>query len=75
MGSGRKIAQQLDPSDAHAAMLDDFMDQLMIVLLKRLADKDGNVSIPVAEVDATGSSIVSFNVRDGVFNFEVRNKQ
>ena len=75
MGSGRDIAQQMDPSPAHAKMLEDFRDQLMIVLLKRCADKNGNVRIPVAEVDGTGSYIVSFNVIDGVFNFEVRKKQ
>lgn len=75
MGKGRDIAQQLDPSPIHAQMLDDFLDQVFIVLLNRLADKGGNVHVPVAEVDATGGYIVSFNVIDGVFNFVVRKKQ
>lgn len=74
MGKGRDTAQAADASPAHAQVLDDFMDQLMIVLLNRCA-KDGKVSIPVAEVDATGSYIVLFNVVDGVFNFEVQKKQ
>lgn len=76
MGKGRDIARGSDPQAAlHAQVLADFMDQLMIVCMKRLADKNGCVVIPVAEVDATGSSILSFSVTDGNFNFVVSAKQ
>lgn len=74
MGKGRDIAQQVDPSPIHAQVLDDFMDQVFIVLLNRLKNADGVVSIPVKEVDATSGYIVSFNVVDGVFNFVVSKK-
>ena len=60
MGSGRDLAQQMDPSPVHAQVLEDFKDQLMIVLLKRCANKNGDVQIPVAELDGTGCYIVSF---------------
>ena len=71
MGKGIDLARAEAP--LHAAVLDDFKDQLLIVLLKRLAVQ-GKVSISVAEVDATGSTLVAFNVSDGVFHFEVRAK-
>jgi hypothetical protein len=78
MGKGRDLARQADlqsgGSGAHADVLDDFKDQLMIVLLKRLAGPGGCVSIPVAEVDATGSYIVSFSVNAGIFNFVLSRK-
>ena len=78
MGKGRKIAREADllsgGSGLHADVLDDFKDQLMIVFLKRLVDKDGRFSVSVAEVDATGSHMVSFSVNDGVFNFKVSRK-
>lgn len=70
MGKGIDLAREDAP--LHAAVLDDFKDQLMIVLLKRLGPK---VSIPVSEVDDTGGYVVAFNVENGAFNFEVRKKQ
>jgi hypothetical protein len=70
MGKGIDLARSEAP--LHAQVLDDFKDQLLIVLLKRLG---GKVSIPVAEVDDTGSDLVEFNIVDRVFNFEVRRKQ
>jgi len=73
MGSGTDAARAAG-SGLHADVLDDFKDQLLIVLLNRLA-KDGKVAIPVTEVDATGGFIVDFSVNDGVFNFVVRKKQ
>ncbi len=56
---------------AHADLIDAFKEQLLIVFLNRLG---GKVSIPVSEVDATGSFTLSFNVRDGVFNFQIGRK-
>lgn len=70
MGKGIDLARPHAPE--HAALLDDLKDQLLIVLLKRLG---GNVSIPVSEVDDTGGNVWLMNVRNGVFNFEVRKKQ
>ena len=59
----------------HADVLENFRDQLLIVMLRRLADKTGKVDLPVAEVDATGGFVVWFSVADGLFHFEVRKKQ
>jgi len=72
MGRGIDLARAAG-SGLHADVLDDFKDQLLIVLLKRLA-KDGKVSIPVAEADDTGQDIVSFSINDGVFNFVLGRK-
>lgn len=72
MGKGIDAARASAPE--HAALLDDFKDQLLIVLLKRLGGKAGRVDIPVAEVDGTGRYVVAFSVRDGVFHFHVQEK-
>ncbi|NGO50413.1 hypothetical protein [Allomesorhizobium camelthorni] len=70
MGKGIDMARAFAPE--HAAMLDDFKDQLLIVLVKRLG---GKVNIPVEEVDGTGQDLLMFSVRDRVFQFEARKKQ
>lgn len=70
MGKGRDLARPDAP--LHAAVLDDFMDQLMIAFVHRLG---GKVSIPVKEVDETGRFVLSFNIVDGVFNFTLTEKQ
>jgi hypothetical protein len=70
MGKGID-AIRLDAPE-HAAMLDDFKDQLLVVLIKRLG---GTVDIPVEEVDATGQDLVTFKVVDRIFHFEARKKQ
>jgi hypothetical protein len=69
MGKGIDLARENAP--LHASVLDDFKDQLLIVLLKRLGPK---VEIPVAEMDDTGQDLVAFSVRDRVFHFELRKK-
>jgi hypothetical protein len=70
MGKGIDAARSLAP--AHAALIDDLKDQLLIVFLKRLG---GKVSIPVAEVDNTGQDLFAFRVdADRVFHFELRKK-
>lgn len=73
MGKGIDMARGDAP--LHAQVLDDFKDQLLVTLLRRLADKDGHVEVPVADVDANGAYLVAFSVRDRVFHFEVRKKQ
>lgn len=69
MGKGIDAARELSP--LHASVLDDFKDQLLIVLIKRLGQR---VSIPVAEMDDTGQDMLAFNVQDGVFNFSLSKK-
>lgn len=70
MGKGIDAAR-LDAPE-HAALLDDLKDQLMIAFMRRLGNK---VSIPVKEVDETGGYLLCFNINDGVFNFELSEKQ
>lgn len=77
MGKGIDAARDTAPH--HAALLDDFKDQLLIVLLKRLA-QGGRIIIPVAEVDNTGNDIVKFSVKamgtlNAAFEFELSKKQ
>lgn len=71
MGTGIDAARAAG-AGIHADVLDNFKDQLLIVLIRRLG---GKVSIPVAEVDNTGGAVLSMSVRDGNFNFEVGAKQ
>lgn len=73
MGKGIDLARANAP--LHAAVMDDFKDQLLIVFLKRLREKYGDdLVFPVAETDDTGQDIVAFAVRDGAFSFELRKK-
>jgi hypothetical protein len=78
MGAVATIAREADlqsgGSGMHAHVLDDFKDQLMIVLLKRLVDKNGEFSVPVAEIDSTGQYLVYFGVIGDAFSFQVRKK-
>jgi hypothetical protein len=69
MGKGIDLARATAPE--HAAVLDDFKDQLLIVLIKALG---GHVKIPVAQCDNTGQDILYMAVVDRVFEFEVRKK-
>jgi hypothetical protein len=71
VGKGIDLAREFSPE--HAAVLDDFKDQLLVVLMKRLAEK-GKLTIPIAEVDDTGSDLLSFSVREGAFHFELGKK-
>jgi hypothetical protein len=70
VGKGIDLARADAPE--HCALLDDFKDQLMIAFVKRLGR---NVSIPVKEVDETGRYTLSFNIENGAFNFQLREKQ
>lgn len=70
MGKGIDAVRMDAPE--HAAVLDDFKDQLLIVLLKRLG---GKISIPCAEVDNTYQDLLAFSVdANRVFHFELRKK-
>lgn len=74
MGKGIDMARADAPE--HAAMLDDLKDQLLIVLIKRLA-VDGKLDLPVAEIDSTGGDLLAFSIdpETRVFHFELRKKQ
>ena len=74
MGKGIDLARMAG-AGITADVLDDFKDQLLVCLLKRCADSNGNVDIPVADVDATGDTVVGLAVIDRTFHFEVRKKQ
>lgn len=71
MGQGIDLAREDSP--LHAALLDNLKDQLLIVFLKRL---DGNVVIPVLEIDDTGQDLLAFSVdpKSKDFRFELRKK-
>ncbi len=73
MGKGIDAARAIPGNELHAAVLDDFKDQLLIVLMKRLA-VDGKVDIPIAETDDTGSDMLAMSVEDGVFHFVLSKK-
>jgi hypothetical protein len=70
LGKGIDLARPHAPE--HAQVLDDFKDQLLIALVRRLG---GVVDMPVAEVDDTGSVTLALSVNDRTFHFEVRKKQ
>ena len=74
MGTGIDAARAAG-AQAHAELLDNMKDQLIIVLMKRLADKEGRLSIPCAEIDDTGDDLLAFRVSaDRVFHFELHKK-
>jgi hypothetical protein len=79
MGQGIDMAHAAG-AEAHADVMEDFRDQLLIVLIKRLADDKGQLVIPVAETDDTGRDVLAFSIQ-GVggpapaFHFEVQKKQ
>jgi hypothetical protein len=75
MGKGIDMARAAG-AGIHADVLDDMKDQLLIVLIKRLADAKGVLVLPVAEIDDTGRDILSFSV-DPVtraFTFQLKKK-
>jgi hypothetical protein len=52
-------------------LVDRFIDQLLIVLLKRLG---GQIDIPIKEVDATEMDLMAFELIDGHFRLTLRKK-
>lgn len=78
MGKGIDLARGLDletgGTGIHAAVLDDFKDQLIIVFLKRLKAAGQKLDFPVKEVDDTGQDMASFRVINGAFHFELSKK-
>jgi len=72
MGRGIDIARVNAPE--HAAVLDDFKDQLLVIFLKRLKRYGDDLIFPVAETDDTGQDLVGFSIRDAAFHFQVLKK-
>ena len=71
MGKGIDAARGDAPE--HAAVMDDFKDQLLIVFLRRLGQV---ISIPLSEIDDTGQDLLAFRIDENkVFHFEIRKKQ
>lgn len=73
MGTGIDAARAEAPE--HAALMDNFKDQLLIALLNRLGGVGNDIAIPAKEVDDTGQYVVLMAVKSGIFHFEVRRKQ
>lgn len=78
MGKGIDLARGLDletgGTGLHADVLDDLKDQLLVVFLKRLKATGQKLDFPVKEVDDTGQDMVSFQIVNGVFHFELSKK-
>lgn len=73
MGKGIDACKGTAPE--HAALMENFRDDLLIIIMRRLGAKTGGkVQIPVSEVDGAGRFALAYSVRDGVFHFEVREK-
>lgn len=70
MGEGINLAAVDNPE--HAAIIDNFKDQLLLALVNKFGPK---VSIPVAEVDAIGGYVMKLSVVNGVFNLVAEKKQ
>ncbi len=78
MGTGIDMAREDAP--LHAQVMDNFKDQLLIVLIKRLADNGGRLVIPVAETDNTGQDLLALSVQGigtpgAAFHFQLEKKQ
>lgn len=79
MGQGIDAARAAG-AGVHADVMENFRDQLLIVLIKRLADKDGRLVIPVAETDDTAQDLLAFAVQGAggpapAFHFQLQKKQ
>jgi len=72
MGQGIDLAKEDNPE--HAEAMENFRDQLIIVLLKRLGADKAPLEIPVAETDDTGQDLCLMAIRDGNFVFNIRKK-
>lgn len=73
MGKGIEIARADAPE--HAALMDELKDQLLIAFLRRLTNEGTrDLTVPIAEVDATGCYTLSFRVdfdrRDFIFTLK-----
>lgn len=67
MGQGIDLGRADAPE--LAAVLDDFKDQLLILLVQKLVDQNGDLLVSVAEVDATGGLVLDFSIDPALKNF------
>lgn len=76
MGSGTRAAAEAG-APLHAGVIDDFKDQLLIVMIRRLADQDGKLDIKLDEIDGTGKYLINFSVdmETQTFHFQWTHKQ
>lgn len=72
MGTGIDAAKAA--GGIHAEVLDNFKDQLLLTLLRRIGT-NVNIAIPVSEIDAAGGYVVLMSVTPTEFNFVVQQKQ
>lgn len=74
MGQGIDSARAAG-AGLHADVMENFRDQLLIVLMKRLKEKYGDdLVFPVAETDDTGQDLLAFKIEDGKFCFTLEKK-
>lgn len=76
MGRGTDLCR--DSAPAHAALIDEFKEQLLIVAMKRLAALGDDLVFPLAEVDDTSQDMLAFAIADDngrkSFRFTLRKK-
>lgn len=71
MGKGielaKKDAEARMEAPIHAEVIEEFRDQLLVALIRRMAkdSKDGTVRVPVTEVDNVGGIALLFHVEQG----------
>lgn len=70
MGIGIDLAAPLAPE--HAKVIDNFKEQLLITMVKRLG---GTISVPIDEVDDTSQDLLMMSIENGSFHFEIKKKQ
>jgi hypothetical protein len=74
MGKGIDMARVNAPE--HAALIDEFKDQLLIIFLKRLKQEYGDSLVfTVAETDDTGQDLLAFKIVEGCFHFTLQKKE
>lgn len=74
MGKGIDAVRADAPE--HAAVMDEFKDQFIIVALKRLRKLGDNLVFPIAEVDDTGQDMLAFRIDEQKnFHFVLEKKQ
>lgn len=74
MGQGIDMARAAG-AGVHADVMENFRDQLLIVVMKRLKEKYGDdLVFPVAETDDTAQDLLVFQILDGKFHFHLEKK-
>lgn len=78
MGKGIDAARGDSP--IHAAVMDEFKDQLIIAMVRQLTNDGAEPwRIPAVEIDDTGRFLLAFKLEDAggpnpIFHFELRRK-